>query len=148
MEGFNVNKVEKKDGYIILNIKGFFNPSDIFSFVSEADIVFGTYSFSDDGKIKSARIVITRDKGLIALNEKSSFIKGDVETEEEISLILVKGMGLSHNADVLIRFYEALYDLGIEVKMISKGETKILAVVDKSRAEDAYIAVSKGLYGM
>ncbi len=146
MEGFNVNKVEKKDGYLILNID--LTPKDVFEYISEEDILFGTYMFEKDGKIKSARIVTTKEKGIKALGKISDSLSLKAYAEENISVILVKGMGLSHNTDVLVRFYEVLFDMGIEVKMISKGETKILAAVPENRAEDAYIAVSKGLYGM
>lgn len=143
MEGFNVNKVDKKDGYAIINIAGDFSLRDIFVKTAKLDVLFGVQCFDEDGKLKEADLVMTEEES----HKAEKIFEGSLITKD-ISVLSVKGMGLSHNFDVLVRIYECLYDCQIEVKLISVGETKILVAVDSDRGQDAYNAVSKGLYGM
>ena len=70
---------------------------------------------------------------------------GRLEIIKEVSLLSVSGVGLYHNPDISAKIFEALYDRGIDIHLISRGEMKILATIDSDRIDEAYKAVSKGL---
>lgn len=50
-------------------------------------------------------------------------------------------MGLYDNSGIAAQMFEALYDEGIEIKLISTSETKILAVIESKSTEIAYRAI-------
>ncbi len=147
MEGFNVNKVEMLENCKILNIKKT-SAKELFSSLKALNILFGVYSFGEKNSLEDARLVLDEEETKKAEEILFPLFREGAFIEDNITVITVKGMGLSHNDFVLLAIYEFLYDYAIDIKLLSKGETRIFVAVDKARGEEAYKAISKGLYGM
>ena len=82
----------------------------------------------DDGKTAVAAIEGLRD----SLNYK------EVTIDESVAKVSVVGAGMESHPGVASKMFEALYDAGINIRMIATSEIKISVMID---AEDADRAV-------
>ena len=64
-----------------------------------------------------------------------------VELNENVAKVSIVGAGLAHNAGVASKMFEALYNAGININMISTSEIKVSVLVDERDAERAVQAV-------
>ena len=78
----------------------------------------------DDGKTAVSAIEGMKD----SLNYK------EVTIDESIAKVSVVGAGMESHPGVASKMFEALYDAGINIRMISTSEIKISVLID---AEDA-----------
>ena len=60
-----------------------------------------------------------------------------VELNENVAKVSIVGGGLAHNAGVASKMFEALYNAGININMISTSEIKVSVLVDESDADRA-----------
>ncbi len=65
----------------------------------------------------------------------------ELETNADVAKVSVVGAGVIGNPGVAARLFEALYDAGININMISTSEIKISVLVDERYAEKAMLAV-------
>lgn len=73
-----------------------------------------------------------------ALTEyKATFSARDVIFDENISKVSIVGAGMATNAGVAAKMFEALYEAGINIQMISTSEIKISVLIEQSEAERA-----------
>ena len=152
MEGFNIQRVEKITGCSVVNLTGIENKIgtayNIFSRLAEKNINVIIILQSVNAISTCANIgFVINEADADATEEiiKNSDLGGRLEIIKEVSLLSVSGVGLYHNPDISAKIFEALYDRGIDIHLISRGEMKILAVIDSDRIDEAYKAVSKGL---
>lgn len=54
-----------------------------------------------------------------------------------VAKLSVVGTGIVANAEVASKFFEALYELGINIQMISTSEIKISCIIDKEKGKEA-----------
>ena len=54
-----------------------------------------------------------------------------------VSKLSVVGSGVVANAEVASKFFETLFQLGINIQMISTSEIKISCIIDKDRGKEA-----------
>lgn len=64
-----------------------------------------------------------------------------METNGDIAKVSVVGAGMINNPGVAASLFEALYDAGININMISTSEIKISVLVDKQDADKAVQAI-------
>ncbi len=152
MEGFNIQRVEKITGCSVVNLTGINNEVGtaykIFSALAKEEINIIIILQSVNAISTKANVGFVIDEFDAEKTEeilKNSDIGGRLEIIKEVSLLSVSGVGLYHNPDISAKIFEALYDRGIDIHLISRGEMKILAAIDTDRIDEAYKAVSKGL---
>lgn len=82
------------------------------------------------------------DAALKVLNDNLSLVGADaVEYTKDISKVSIVGAGMSSNPGVAALMFEALYDVGINIHMISTSEIKISVLIDESDSERAVVAI-------
>lgn len=64
-----------------------------------------------------------------------------ISHEEDIAKVSVVGAGMATNPGVAALLFEALYDVGVNIKMISTSEIKISVLVDEKEADRAANAI-------
>jgi len=64
-----------------------------------------------------------------------------VEIEREVAKVSIVGAGMMSNAGVAAKMFEALYDAGINIKMISTSEIRVTVLIDEAYVEKAMNAV-------
>ncbi len=64
-----------------------------------------------------------------------------VEHDETVAKISIVGAGMATNPGIASMFFEALYDAGINIHMISTSEIKITVLVDENDVDEAARAV-------
>ena len=60
-----------------------------------------------------------------------------LETNADVAKVSVVGAGVIGNPGVAAKLFEALYDAGININMISTSEIKISVLVERRDAEKA-----------
>ncbi len=71
-----------------------------------------------------------------------------LETNEDVAKVSVVGAGMINNPGVAARLFEALYDAGININMISTSEIKISVLVDRKDAARAVEAIHDKFFEM
>lgn len=65
----------------------------------------------------------------------------DVSMDDHIAKVSLVGAGMQSNAGVASKMFEALYDAGINIKMISTSEIKISVLIDQRYVDEAVNAI-------
>ncbi len=66
-----------------------------------------------------------------------------VTYDQGVAKLSIVGTGIVTNAEIASKFFEALYELGINIQTISTSEIKISCLVDKERAKEAMVHIHK-----
>lgn len=77
---------------------------------------------------------------IIKENQEALTIK-EIKHNENVAKVSVVGAGMAANAGVASLMFEALYDVGININMISTSEIKISVLIDVKHLEDAVRAI-------
>ena len=99
------------------------------------------------GRTNSKDISFTVTKGnleraLEILNEnKAALGASTIVHNDELSKVSIVGAGMVNNAGVAATMFEALYDAGINIHMISTSEIKVSVLIDRKDAEKAVISI-------
>lgn len=99
------------------------------------------------GRDGSKDISFTVSKGdleaaLNIINENNSVIGAEkVIHDENVSKVSVVGAGMTSNPGVAATMFEALYDAGINIQMISTSEIRVSVLIDAKDAENAVRAI-------
>jgi aspartate kinase len=64
-----------------------------------------------------------------------------IECETEVAKVSVVGAGMTSNPGVAARMFESLYNVGVNIKMISTSEIKVTVLIDQKDVEKAMQAV-------
>lgn len=82
------------------------------------------------------------DEVMAILQENSERLNfTSVDVCQDVAKISLVGGGIMSNSGMASKMFEALYDAGINIRMISTSEIKISVLVDERYAEKAMIAV-------
>ncbi len=73
--------------------------------------------------------------------EKNILNYEDITHREDISKVSIVGAGMVNNPGVAAKMFEALYDEGINIHMISTSETKVSVLINIKNAEKAVQAI-------
>ncbi|SCZ82010.1 aspartate kinase [Acidaminobacter hydrogenoformans DSM 2784] len=63
--------------------------------------------------------------------------QGEVLEKENVSKISIVGTGITGNAEVASKLFGTLFDLGINIEMISTSEIKISCIIDSEKCDEA-----------
>ncbi len=64
-----------------------------------------------------------------------------IDVEREVSKVSIVGAGMMSNAGVAAKMFEALYDVGVNIKMISTSEIRVTVLIDEAHVDKAMNAV-------
>lgn len=82
------------------------------------------------------------ENALNIINENNSIIGAEkVLHDDNVSKVSVVGSGMTSNPGVAATMFEALYDAGINIRMISTSEIRISVLIDRKDAENAVRAI-------
>lgn len=88
----------------------------------------------DEDNVDEAVAVMERHR-------QTSLICDKIDVDRNIAKVSVVGAGMTSNAGVAAKMFEALYDAGINIKMISTSEIKITALINRDYVDQAMRAV-------
>lgn len=84
----------------------------------------------------------------LLIEQKEELRYSRLETNCDVAKVSVVGAGMINNPGVAATLFEALYDAGININMISNSEIKISVLVDKKDADQAVQAIHDRFFGM
>lgn len=88
------------------------------------------------------------DEALKVLEDIRNIIKADhIDHREDVSKVSIVGAGMTSNPGVAALMFEALYEAGINIHMISTSEIKVSVLVNEANAEKAVAAVHTKFFG-
>ncbi|HHT87687.1 MAG TPA: aspartate kinase [Clostridiales bacterium] len=64
-----------------------------------------------------------------------------IDVEKGVAKVSIVGAGMMTNAGVAAKMFEALYDVGVNIKMISTSEIRVTVLIDEAHVEKAVNAV-------
>ena len=100
---------------------------------------------------KDITFSVPKDDGKTAVESieamKDSLNYHHVKLDESVSKISVVGAGMESHPGVASKMFEALYDAGINIRMISTSEIKISVLIDSEYADQAVKAVHDKFLG-
>lgn len=94
-----------------------------------------TFTVSQDD-LKETLDVLEREKEDLTIQE--------IKYDEDVAKISIVGAGIMTNPGVAATMFEALYNCGININMISTSEIRITVLIRENDAEKAVIAVHDG----
>ena len=88
-----------------------------------------------------------RDLCVKVLEENQEVLKFDhMDVSSDVAKVSVVGAGMVNNPGVAATMFEALYEAGINIRMISTSEIKVSVLIDKEDAERALRAVHRKFF--
>lgn len=91
-----------------------------------------TFTVSQDNRADAVEVIKAMQD---SLNFK------EVTFDESVSKVSIVGAGMESNPGVAAKMFEALFDAGINIRMISTSEIKVSVLIDEKFADDAVVAV-------
>ncbi len=64
-----------------------------------------------------------------------------VDIEKNVAKVSIVGAGMMSNAGVAAKMFEALYDVGVNIKQISTSEIRVTVLIDETQVERAMNAI-------
>ena len=88
-----------------------------------------------------------RDLCVKVLEENQESLKFDhMDVSSDVAKVSVVGAGMVNNPGVAATMFEALYEAGINIRMISTSEIKVSVLIDKEDTERAMRAVHRKFF--
>ena len=82
------------------------------------------------------------DEAMSIINENMDMIGAEMVTcSDEFAKVSIVGAGMVNNPGVAATMFEALFDVGVNIHMISTSESKVSVLVKKANAEKAVRAI-------
>jgi aspartate kinase len=86
---------------------------------------------------------ISKDDLAEALQVSEEFLntfnsQGSLDIKESVAKVSIVGTGITSSAEIASKLFGTLYDLGINIDMISTSELKISCIIDVEHAQEAY----------
>jgi aspartate kinase len=78
---------------------------------------------------------------ILERHQEGSLKYQKIDVERSVAKVSVVGAGMMSNAGVAAKMFEALFDVDINIKMISTSEIKITVLIDESQVDAAMNAV-------
>lgn len=93
----------------------------------------------NEGNMEKAIAIIEENKELIGFE--------NIEHRTDVSKVSIVGAGMVNNPGVASMMFEALYNAGININMISTSEIKVSVLIDQVDAEKAVKAIHEKFLG-
>lgn len=78
---------------------------------------------------------------IIERHRTSSLRCHKIDAERNVAKVSIVGAGMMSNAGVAAKMFEALYDVGVNIKQISTSEIRVTVLIDEAQVERAMNAV-------
>ena len=78
---------------------------------------------------------------ILERHRQTSLKCDNIDVEKNVAKVSVVGAGMMTNPGVAARMFEALYDIGVNIKMISTSEIRVTVLIDEAYTERAMNAV-------
>ena len=79
--------------------------------------------------------------------ERCTLIEAAINEFMEVAKVSIVGAGMTSNPGVAAKMFEALYNVGININMISTSEIRITVLVKKKDGEKAMNAIHEAFFG-
>ncbi len=79
--------------------------------------------------------------GILERHREGSLKCQKIDVERDVAKVSIVGAGMMSNAGVAAKMFEALYDVGVNIKMISTSEIRVTVLIDEQHVEKAMNAV-------
>lgn len=93
----------------------------------------------DTGDARAAVEVLKKNQKRLTIQK--------IEEEEDVAKVSIVGAGMQSNAGVAAKMFEALYNAGVNIRMISTSEIRVTVLIDKEDAEKAVKSVHEKFIG-
>lgn len=87
----------------------------------------------NEGNLEKAIAILEENKDIIGFET--------IESRTDVSKVSIVGAGMVNNPGVASMMFEALYNAGININMISTSEIKVSVLIDQANAEKAVVAI-------
>lgn len=88
------------------------------------------------------------EDALSILEENIDVIKAErIDHRSDVSKVSIVGAGMASNPGVATKMFEALFDAGINIHMITTSEIKVSVLVNEKKAEQAVQAIHEKFFG-
>lgn len=88
-----------------------------------------------------AEDVVDEAVEILERHRQTSLICESIDVEKNVAKVSVVGAGMMTNPGVAAKMFEALYDVGVNIKMISTSEIRVTVLIDEAYTEKAMNAV-------
>ncbi len=124
---------------------------EIFSLLARnninVDIILQSIGRADKKDISFTVEKKDKDEVIKLLQEHQATIGFEkIEAEDNIAKVSVVGAGMAANAGVASKMFEALYDAGVNINMISTSEIKISVLVNAEDEKKAVTAIHQAFF--
>lgn len=92
-----------------------------------------SFTVSEDNVDEAVEILERHRSGSLKCNK--------IDVEKEVAKVSIVGAGMMSNAGVAAKMFEALYDVGVNIKMISTSEIRVTVLIDEMYVDKAVKAV-------
>lgn len=88
------------------------------------------------------------EDALSILEENIAVINAErIDHRSDVSKVSIVGAGMASNPGVATKMFEALFDAGINIHMITTSEIKVSVLVNEKKAEQAVAAIHEKFFG-
>ena len=99
-------------------------------------------SVGRDGN-KDIAFTVAKDQADEAVETVSDVVNATVTCDKNVSKVSIVGAGMETHPGVAAKMFEALYESGINIQMISTSEIKVSVLIDIKDSDKAVSAVHK-----
>lgn len=78
---------------------------------------------------------------IIKDSKETNLLFDKIDIEKNIAKVSIVGAGMMSNAGIAAKMFEALYDIGVNIKLISTSEIRVTVLIDEAYADEAMNAV-------
>ncbi|MDR2519685.1 MAG: ACT domain-containing protein [Eubacteriaceae bacterium] len=97
--------------------------------------------------VNDITFTVSKEEAVLAkeITEDFASIVGasGVSYDDTVARLSVIGAAIVANSHIASKFFKALFDLGVNIQMISTSEDKISCVIDKSKAQESLKQIYK-----
>ncbi len=96
---------------------------------------------------KDIAFTVAKDQADLAVESVSAVVNATVSCDTNVSKVSIVGAGMETHPGVASKMFEALYDAGINIQMISTSEIKVSVLIDAENSAQAVSAIHKAFIG-
>ena len=150
VERMLISGVTSEKEQVIITIRGINNKPgrafEIFSILEKhnisVDIIVQSNGANNMADISFTVAESDKDETIKILEAHREAISAkDITFEDKVAKVSIVGAGMATHPGVASLMFEALYDAGVNIKMISTSEIKISVVVGENDVESAIVAI-------
>jgi len=96
---------------------------------------------------KDIAFTVPKDQADVAVEAVTAAVDAKVTCDTDVSKVSIVGAGMETHPGVAAKMFEALYEVGINIQMISTSEIKVSVLIDAKYSDKAVAAIHKAFIG-